>query len=407
MATQNPVLRERFSGKAGVRGQLLPVHRRGGPRAPRRAGVPHARRGGRARRDARHRPGVDHWKAAGLDLSPILHRPELARGRGAAPGHASRTTGWTRRWTTRSSSSPKVPSPTATGRPRTAGAQRQPHRRHDARPPGHRARGAATGCRTTPSTSPSPGRPASRSGRSCRAGSPCGSSATPTTTSARACPAAGSSSRPTGGAVRRRGATSSPATSILYGATVRGARSCAVWSASGSACATPGATAVVEGVGDHGCEYMTGGRAVILGATGRNFAAGMSGGVAYVLDLRRAADQHRDGRPRPAHRRRPVVAARPALPASGGDRLDGRGRAARRLGGRCRAVHQGHAEGLQTRTGSRRTGGGRGTRRRRGGHVRFEVRGDHGRPEGFSEPSARATGPPTGRRAHSRLERGL
>ena len=45
-----------------------------------------------------------------------------------------------------------------------------------------------------------------------------------------------------------------------------------------------GVTAVVEGVGDHGCEYMTGGKAVILGETGRNFAAGMSGGVAYVLD---------------------------------------------------------------------------------------------------------------------------
>lgn len=45
-----------------------------------------------------------------------------------------------------------------------------------------------------------------------------------------------------------------------------------------------GVTAVVEGVGDHGCEYMTGGCAVILGATGRNFAAGMSGGIAYVLD---------------------------------------------------------------------------------------------------------------------------
>ncbi|MEQ1827049.1 MAG: glutamate synthase large subunit [Pirellula sp.] len=44
-----------------------------------------------------------------------------------------------------------------------------------------------------------------------------------------------------------------------------------------------GCSAVVEGVGDHGCEYMTGGRVVILGATGRNFAAGMSGGVAYVL----------------------------------------------------------------------------------------------------------------------------
>jgi glutamate synthase domain-containing protein 2/glutamate synthase domain-containing protein 1/glutamate synthase domain-containing protein 3 len=45
-----------------------------------------------------------------------------------------------------------------------------------------------------------------------------------------------------------------------------------------------GASAVVEGVGDHGCEYMTGGRIVVLGPTGRNFAAGMSGGVAYVLD---------------------------------------------------------------------------------------------------------------------------
>ena len=45
-----------------------------------------------------------------------------------------------------------------------------------------------------------------------------------------------------------------------------------------------GAYAVIEGVGDHGCEYMTGGRAVILGSTGRNFAAGMSGGVAYIWD---------------------------------------------------------------------------------------------------------------------------
>jgi glutamate synthase (NADPH/NADH) large chain len=47
-----------------------------------------------------------------------------------------------------------------------------------------------------------------------------------------------------------------------------------------------GATAVVEGVGDHGCEYMTGGLVVVLGHTGRNFAAGMSGGIAYVYDER-------------------------------------------------------------------------------------------------------------------------
>ncbi len=52
-----------------------------------------------------------------------------------------------------------------------------------------------------------------------------------------------------------------------------------------------GATAVVEGVGDHGCEYMTGGVVVILGETGVNFAAGMSGGIAYVLDEHRKLDQ--------------------------------------------------------------------------------------------------------------------
>jgi glutamate synthase (ferredoxin) len=70
---------------------------------------------------------------------------------------------------------------------------------------------------------------------------------------------------------------------VLYGATsgqmfirgIAGERFCV---------RNSGASAVVEGVGDHGCEYMTGGHAVILGKTGRNFAAGMSGGVAYVLD---------------------------------------------------------------------------------------------------------------------------
>ena len=44
----------------------------------------------------------------------------------------------------------------------------------------------------------------------------------------------------------------------------------------------------MEGIGDHGCEYMTNGKVVVLGITGKNFAAGMSGGMAYVLDLRKA-----------------------------------------------------------------------------------------------------------------------
>ena len=62
---------------------------------------------------------------------------------------------------------------------------------------------------------------------------------------------------------------------------------------------TSGATAVVEGTGDHGCEYMTGGTVVVLGKTGRNFAAGMSGGIAYVYDEDgefASALQHGDGR---------------------------------------------------------------------------------------------------------------
>jgi glutamate synthase (ferredoxin) len=53
-----------------------------------------------------------------------------------------------------------------------------------------------------------------------------------------------------------------------------------------------GASAVVEGIGDHGCEYMTGGRAVILGEVGRNFGAGMSGGIAYIYDRNNTFDQH-------------------------------------------------------------------------------------------------------------------
>ena len=70
---------------------------------------------------------------------------------------------------------------------------------------------------------------------------------------------------------------------VLYGATAGEAYFCGV--AGERFCIRNScATAVVEGVGEHGCEYMTGGTAVVLGATGRTFAAGMSGGIAYVLD---------------------------------------------------------------------------------------------------------------------------
>ncbi len=71
---------------------------------------------------------------------------------------------------------------------------------------------------------------------------------------------------------------------VLYGATA-GSAFIRGRSAERFCVRNSGARTVIEGVGDHGCEYMTGGRAVILGPTGRNFAAGMSGGIAYVWDL--------------------------------------------------------------------------------------------------------------------------
>src|SRR6185312_16082217 len=71
----------------------------------------------------------------------------------------------------------------------------------------------------------------------------------------------------------------------LYGATSGEAYICGM-AGERFAVRNSGANAVVEAVGDHGCEYMTGGRVVVLGAAGRNFGAGMSGGIAYVLDER-------------------------------------------------------------------------------------------------------------------------
>jgi glutamate synthase domain-containing protein 3 len=110
--------------------------------------------------------------------------------------------------------------------------------------------------------------------------------------SARACRAAASSSS------RRANSGIVPEESIIVGNTVLyGAieGECYFRGVAGErfAVRNSGAVAVVEGAGDHGCEYMTGGIVVVLGKTGRNFAAGMSGGIAYVLDedrrLRRSA----------------------------------------------------------------------------------------------------------------------
>ena len=125
-----------------------------------------------------------------------------------------------------------------------------------------------------------------------------------------------------------------------------------------------GATVVSEGVGDHGCEYMTGGHAVVLGETGRNFAAGMSGGIAYVIDLDRdnvnagnvgAVEELDDTDSQWLH----DVVRRHA----GGDRIDGRREAARRLARRGRALQQDHSQHVQG--SARRQGRRRASRTRR------------------------------------------
>ena len=304
IATQNPVLRERFNGKPEfvvnffefiaeeVRELLAELGFRTIEEAVGHAELIDA---GRA---------VDHWKAQGLDLAPLLHVPELpegaalhrtteqdhgldkaldneliklaaeAPGRPARPVRAqvpirnvNRTVGTmlghevTKQLRRRGPARRhhrhhlhrlrrpvlrRVPAPRhhpAAGGRRQRLRRQGPVRRPDRRPPRPRAP------TTSPSTPPSPATP-----------SP----------------------------------TAPPAASCSCAAAI-GERFCV---------RNSGATVVAEGVGDHGCEYMTGGRAVVLGATGRNFAAGMSGGIAYVLDLDPAQRQPRHGRGRGAGRRR-------------------------------------------------------------------------------------------------------
>ena len=288
VATQNPELRKKFSGKPEfvvnfmefiaeeVREHLAALGFRSLEEA-----IGHVEL-------LDFRQALEHWKAQGLDLSPILAVPvnkydqtffcsqgpgPRSRARARQPAHRRRARrarrpvgGEARAYDIRNVN-------------RTVGTMlgSEVTRRYGRRGPARR----------TPSTSPSAVRPARASARSCRAASRCGSKATPTTTSARACRAARSccARRATATFVAEENIIAGNV--ILYGATggnvfirgVVGERFCV---------RNSGATAVVEGVGDHGCEYMTGGRAVILGPTGRNFAAGMSGGLRVRLGPRPA-----------------------------------------------------------------------------------------------------------------------
>ena len=115
-----------------------------------------------------------------------------------------------------------------------------------------------------------------------------------------------------------------------------------------------GATAVVEGIGDHGCEYMTGGQTLIIGRTGRNFGAGMSGGTAYVLDLQttrvnKQALESGELQLLRARRRGPRHCPRPARQARRGNRVAAGGPAAGELRRHRRPHYQSAAARLRGR----------------------------------------------------------
>ena len=283
VATQNPELRQRFNGQAGVRRELLRVHRRRGARDTGRARIPIHRRGDRTQRNARHPRRHRSLEGVGARSHAHPHHARCSRGPDA------------------------LPDPRAGSRPRQRARQRA--HRPEPNPRSSGARRSRSTCRSATCTA-----------RSAR----CSVTSSPSATAVRVCPTTRSpcaSAGPAGqsfGAFVPRGITmylegdandytgkglsggrlvihphaGAPFAAegniiagnvILYGATggemfLRGQVG------ERFAVRNSGAIAVVEGVGDHGCEYMTGGRVVVLGPTGRNFGAGMSGGIAYVLD---------------------------------------------------------------------------------------------------------------------------
>ena len=356
VATQNPELRKRFTGKPEFVVNFFEFIAEEVRELLAALGFRIDRRGDRPRRGARHaRRRSTTGRRAGLDLSPILctcRRPVRPRrshcvdaqdhGLDQALDNAADRAVRGRRSSAASRCSSTLADP-----------QRQPHRRHDARHRGHPALRRRRACPTARSTSRFTG----SAGQSFGAFVPRGHHAAPRGRRQRLPrqgPVGRPHRRPPGRDASRSSPrrTSSPATSSLYGATggevflrgVVGERFCV---------RNSGATAVVEGVGDHGCEYMTGGRVVVLGPTGRNFGAGMSRRHrlrATTPTARSRARQPRDGRPRAARRRR----RGPCCGVLERRHLDQTGSTvaaapARRLGNVVGPVRQGHAPRLQAR----------------------------------------------------------
>ena len=291
IATQDPELRERFPGTPEHVVALLHLRRRGGARAAGAARGAHARRDGRPRRPAPPaRRTSTHWKARRLDLRPLLAPPRAPADAprrcvdGAAQGRLATTSTTSLLQRARGTLRRRAAEPARARRSRNA------HRAVGAMLSGEIARRArrARAARRHASASGCTARRARASARS----SPRGVTLELEGDANDYVGKGLSGGRvivypPAGGALRARGERDRRQHRAL-----RRHRRASCSPARARRRALRGAQqrrlAVVEGVGDHGCEYMTGGVVVVLGATGRNFAAGMSGGIAYVFDRERA-----------------------------------------------------------------------------------------------------------------------
>ena len=305
VATQNPVLRKRFTGKPEfvenfflflaeeVRGYLAELGFRTLDEAIGQVELLDMRAGGGPLEGPRARPVAGAAPAG------------RSRRRGPAAARAARTTGCDRALDNELIAPVAAGAgPRRAGRVQPAGPQREPQRRRDARrrgrPPVRRSRAARRHHRGRPCAA----RPASRSARSCRAGVTLRLHGDANDYVGKGLSGGRLVVRPDETApfarpTPRRPAPSSRSSPATRSSTARPAGELFLRGRVGErfAVRNSGAAAVVEGVGDHGCEYMTGGTVVVLGPTGRNFAAGMSGGFAYVWQLDASTGQPRAGRP--------------------------------------------------------------------------------------------------------------
>ena len=229
------------------------------------------------------RKAIEHWKAKGLDFSAIFLPPDQSNGcalRRVRPqsdmlkDHLD--------WQILAAARPGRRGRHA-GQLEHADPQRAPHGRRDPQQPHRQAARRRGAARRHDRTHLHAARPARASARSWPGASRCGSIGDANDYLGKGL---------SGGRIVVQTPPGSPfdpkenvivGNTLLYGAT---AGEVFINGLTGErfAVRNSGAVAVVEGVGDHGCEYMTGGIVVVLGRTGRNFAAGMSGGIAYVLD---------------------------------------------------------------------------------------------------------------------------